>query len=231
MNTQKKNIKIKRIVISFRLSAFAFSLIGLLETTGVLNHNFEIISLLAYTTLSNLLVALLFIWLLIKTFHVKIDDSTKNLNLKTFGFYPRISAFVTVAIFVTLIIFWGIIVPMNTKHTILTFNNMSVHLITPLLMFTDYILFNERGKLKKYDMFYNLVIPICYAVGVIIIGMSHKVVYPFFEEDSFYPYPFLDVDKYGIKVLFIILGIALFFLMLGVIWKFIDNKLSTNSTN
>src|SRR5699024_7287997 len=133
---------------------------------GFLRGQFDTVTLFAYTTQSNMLVIIFFGVLLIKSIGFKVTKS--SVTIKSFGFYPRLSAYITLAILVTLIIFWTILVPINNNYPIFSFNNMSVHLITPLLMLADYLIFNERGKLKKRDTYFSLIIPLCY-IGEAII--------------------------------------------------------------
>lgn len=218
--------QVKRITFSFRLAAFIFALSGVLDTVGVFKGELSGVSFFAYTTQSNILVTILFGALSLRTLFFKVSNDNRSINKKLFGFYPKISAFVTMCILVTLIIFWAVLVPINRHYPIFSFNNMSVHLISPLLMVADYLIFNKRGTLRKRDMFYSLIIPICYIFEAMIIGMSRLVVYPFFGEDSFYPYPFLDIDKFGFQVIFAVLGLLLFFLLIALIWRYIDNKLA-----
>lgn len=226
MNILNQNQKMKRYTLYFRLAAFIFALSGVLDTIGVFKGELDVVSFFAYTTQSNVLVTILFGVLLLKTIFFKISNDNSAVTKKSFGFYPKTSAFVTMGILVTLLVFWTILAPVNRHYPIFSFNNMSVHLITPLLMLTDYFIFNERGKLRIRDIFYSLIIPICYFFEATIIGMSRLVVYPYFGEDSFYPYPFLDIDKYGFQVTFAVLGILLFFLFIALIWRYIDNKLA-----
>lgn len=226
-NDSKTNIK-QRVVL-FRLFAFVFALLGVLETTGLLSGEIATVTLFAYTTQSNMLVTIFFGVLLIKSIRFNVSDASQN--IKSFGFYPRLSAYITIAILVTLIIFWTILVPINNQYPIFSFNNMSVHLITPLLMVGDYLFFNERGKLKKSDTYFSLIFPLCYIGEAMILGQFRLVAYPFFGEVSYYPYPFLDVDKFGIRVLFMVLGILVLFWLIGAIWRSVDNRLAANASH
>jgi hypothetical protein len=53
--------------------------------------------------------------------------------------------------------------------------------------------------------------------------------YSIFGSDSFYPYNFLDVDKIGVWVILIILGLTIFFIGTYIGWQFLDKHLAKRS--
>jgi hypothetical protein len=76
---------------------------------------------------------------------------------------------------------------------ILGFANLSVHLFMPLLMIGDYLIFTARGLVKKNESYLCMVIPYVYLLEIIPLGLTHAITFG----SSYYPYFFLDVDKYG----------------------------------
>lgn len=44
-------------------------------------------------------------------------------------------------------------------------------------MLADYLMFTERGRLKKYDSLLCLIVPYVYLLEAMIIGATHSVRY------------------------------------------------------
>jgi len=217
----------KIFVIIYRTFAFLLGIWGILATAGVFKNAFNPVTLLAYTVQSNIIVTMFFGILLVKTIRRKERQSA--FLEKPYGFFPRLSMFVSLAIFITMLVDWFILVPINVPRvsllSLLAPDNLVVHLFMPLLMLADYIMFNERGKLKKYDTLLCLIIPCLYLLETMPLGFAHAVSYISLGMDTSYPYPFLDVNKYGAWVILMVAGIMLFFFVLAFIWQLIDNKL------
>jgi len=220
----------KTFALAFRAFAFLFAIWGIMAITGVFKNIFNPIALLMYTIQSNIIVAVFFGILLIKTiFRVTNREKQPLSGEKPYGFFPRVSAIVTLAIFITMLVYWFILVPLDQRGTglrgYLAPDNLAVHLITPLLMFADYILFTERGKFKKYDPLLCIIIPFIYLAQVMILGLTHTVKYNVIGFDSYFPYIFLDVDRLGAWVIPIVAGITSVFLAIAFFWRYLDNKL------
>jgi hypothetical protein len=69
---------------------------------GILKNAFNPVILLAYTVQSNILVAIFFGILLIRTIF-KISSKDNAVEERPYSFFPRLSAFITVVIFVTML--------------------------------------------------------------------------------------------------------------------------------
>jgi hypothetical protein len=136
---------------------------------------------------------------------------------------------VALAIFVTMVIYWAILVPASGPggglRRFLVLNNLAVHLITPLLMLADYFLFTKRGLLKKYDPLLGTIIPYIYLLEVLPLGLTRTARYDSLGNNSYYPYIFLDIDRFGARVILILAGITLFFLAIAFVWRRFDDKL------
>jgi hypothetical protein len=213
----------------FRAFGLLFTVWGVLTTTGALKNAFDPVLLLAYTIQSNILVAMFFGVLLAKTLLKKNSGKEgPEAREKPYGFFPRLSMCVALAIFVTMVVYWAILVPASGQggfRWFLALNNLAVHLITPLLMIADYLMFTKRGLLKKYDPLLGTIIPFIYLLEVLPLGFSHTVRYDSLGNNSYYPYIFLDVDRFGARVILMVAGMTLFFLVIAFIWRRLDNKL------
>jgi len=219
----------KIFAIAFRAFAFLFAVWGILAITGVFKNAFHPMSLMMYTIQSNILTAVFFGILLAKTIlRVCCSEQQPESPEKPYGFFPRLSAVVTLAIFVTMLIYWLILVPTTPGTGIRRFlapDNLAVHLITPLLMLADYLIFTSRGKLKKYDPLLCAIIPYIYLAQVMTLGLTRTVKYDFMGSDSHFPYIFLDVDKFGAWVILMVAGITIIFLGIAFSWRYLDKKL------
>jgi hypothetical protein len=219
----------KIFALAFRAFAFLFAVWGILAITGVFKNKFHPMALMMYTIQSNILVAVFFAILLAKTIlHIRGSEQQPESPAKPYGFFPRLSAIVTLAIFVTMLIYWLILAPIAPGTGIGRFlapDNLAVHLITPLLMLADYLIFTSRGKLKKYDPLLCAIIPYIYLGEVMTLGLTRTVKYDFMGSDSHFPYIFLDVDRFGAWVILMVAGITIIFLVIAFSWRYLDKKL------
>ena len=167
-----------------------------------------------FTNLSNLLCFIYFTILIIMTLLKKVKRNDT---------YYIIKGMVTMAITITMFIY----------NILLTSNGMAVfeghelecnlvHLVVPLMVILDYIIFGEKGNLKKeYPIIWSLVL-ILYQIFVIIYVAFGGT----FMNGATYPYFYMDINKYGtFGVLFNLLIIYIFFVGYGTIVQKIDNKL------
>jgi len=218
--------------IAFRAFAFLFSVCGILAFMGVFKHPLKKVRLLTYTGQSNILTALYFGVLLTKTIAKILGKVNWPVSaVKPYGFFPRVSALVALTIFVTLIVFWVILVPFEKPgrkfRDFLVFDNLAVHLFNPLLMLLDYLIFTERGILKLWDPLWCIIIPVIYLLQVIPLGLARKVRYDSIDYPSYYPYFFLDIDKLGKwRVTVWVAVLMAFFLILAFTWRFVDKFLA-----
>ena len=117
--------------------------------------------LMAYFTMqSNLLCLFVFI------FFPLIKKNHKNL------YYSGKGA-ITIAILLTAIVYLIALMPnkfsmytTNNYNLSKAFGNLLVHVISPILVIFDYILFDEKGYLKLYYPWIWLIIPILYVCFV-----------------------------------------------------------------
>jgi hypothetical protein len=218
----------KVFVIVFRGFALLFGAWGVLAVAGVFKDAFNPVILLAYTIQSNILVVIFFGILLAKT--IMKTSGGEKAQKKPFGFFPRLSMLAAFAIFVTMLIYWIVLAPLSVQGAgawkLLSLDNLAVHLITPLLMLADYLLFTKRGMLKKYDALLCAVIPYAYLLETMTIGLTRTVRYDSIGNDSYYPYIFLDVDRFGARVILIIAAMTLFFLAIAFCWQRFDRRQS-----
>jgi hypothetical protein len=120
---------------------------------------------------------------------------------------------------------------------LMSFENIAVHGLTPLLVLADYILFTEARHLKYRDVFYTCIFPLFYVVFTSIAGLAGYVYYyaatfeniwdasPASTAPVRFPYFFLDFDRLGFMVFAYIAGIVAFILLLAHGMYLVDRKI------
>jgi hypothetical protein len=101
--------------------------------------------------------------------------------------------------------------------------NIIVHYVVPLMVLTDWLLFDRKGMFKKTDPLVWTIIPWAYFAFSLVRAQFAA----FSNSDSRYPYFFIDIDKYGVgQVALNVLLIAVSYVTLGYILYLIDLGLS-----
>lgn len=170
-----------------------------------------------FTNLSNLLCIIFYI-----IYTVKMLLHKENHNL-----YHYFKGPMTLCITITCIVYNFILRPfMTDMDGVMKLNsigNYIVHLILPIMVIIDYVLFDKKGLIKKTEPFTWIILPFLYWIFICIRAFLGKT---FVYTDSKYPYFFLDIDTFGLPqiILNVVLAIILI-LILGFIFVFIDNIL------
>ena len=104
--------------------------------------------------------------------------------------------------------------------------NTLVHYVVPIMTFVDYLLFTPKGRIKWQHPFAWLILPSVYVVFVLIRAEVSTAMFAGFSGMSRYPYPFVDVDLYGLGMVLLMVGaILLGFLILGYVIYALDRIL------
>jgi hypothetical protein len=94
------------------------------------------------------------------------------------------------------------------------------HVVTPALYVIDWVLFVPKGTVRWTSALVWLGYPLVYAVYSLIHGAV----------SGFYPYPFLNVSKFGYDEIFLNMGVlVLVFLGLGVALIGLDRRMGRNN--
>ena len=168
----------RRFSFAFKVTIILCCLIGILSNLIKTTSLASIFSF--YTMQSNLLVLVFYIGFFIaKKFKPNFDST---------NMYYILKGAIIMAILLTFIVYnislqkLDFMMDVRTSSSnILNFSNLFVHFITPILVFLDYIIFDEKGKFKpKY----------------IPIWCIFPALYPIYVYT--YAYFFLDIDKIGV---------------------------------
>lgn len=210
----RKNYRVSAL---FKILIVIVSGYGLYLNSG-LPEKFSKEMFLYFTILSNLLCFLYFIYATFFTLKYK-ESKTLKISIK---------GSVTMAITVTMLIYWGVLVPagfvMGDSKRLADY---TVHLIVPLLVILDYLLFDQKGLMTKKDPLYWLSIPLLYYVFTLI---AYIFDIRYFDNNRF-PYFFIDHTIVGAtNVVINVLVLLVFFSLLGYLIYFIDHKLAKKNT-
>jgi len=218
----KQYLNSKSFALIYRLAAFIFIAVGILDTAGVFSGNVNWHIFLTYTVQSNVLVLLFFAVLIVKTMRL----GNRVGKPYPFAFYPIVSFVFSIDILITMLIFWTILAPMTwAGGYLLSFSNFAVHLISPLLMIFDRIMFYQPGRIRKYALLIITIFPYVHVAQSFIIGLNRLVYFAPMRIESYYIYPFLDYDTHGNMVFVYILGLSLVFLGIGYAWRYVELRI------
>ena len=104
--------------------------------------------------------------------------------------------------------------------------NTLVHYVVPIMMVLDYLLFSPKGEFHWKHPFVWILTPAVYVVFILIRAEVSDAMFAGFSGMSRYPYPFVDVDLYGVGLVLAMVAVLLLgFLILGYLLLGIDKLL------
>ena len=153
--------------------------IGLFLATEIYTGTFNDGFFVYYTNISNLIAfgLMTYLW--------GIDYQILKGNPRTLK-YPSVRFVITIMILVTLIIY-NTLLGNLFDPSYWRVRNVIMHLVGPLMVVIDFLMFNPRNNLKWRVILDSLVLPYLYVIITLIIGLF----------TSSYPYFFLDVNNIG----------------------------------
>ena len=197
-----------KLSLIYRFIIIICCLIGLILNFKLIGSH----AILYFTIQSNLLVLIFYLIAVPLQLTNKLNKTDK---------YHIFKGMMIMAITITLFVFWGLIARKDLgvyDGHLLECN--FVHIITPLLVMFDYVIFEERGNLKWYYPFIWSLTLVAYSVFDLIYTAFGGT----FENGSKAPYFYMDAAEIGNKgVMFYCLMIYLGFVLYGVIIQKLDN--------
>ena len=193
----------------------------------------HIVNVFAYfTNLSNMFVFIITTYFLYKTF--KNIKHNKNYIAKANAI---LHLFVVFAISVTMIVFTGLLIYIASNNAWDILSNSGKHFITeplfhyviPILFIIDYVLFAEHGKItykKAADFCFYCVV---YFLWLVLRAQTHTLLHnvPSINYQSYYPYPFLDINQLGVvKTIISTLTCMIGFYVYSLLLIWLDGRLN-----
>ena len=208
-------IRTKCYSVGFKVLISFFALLGISLQTGLYKGNFDIGVFRMFTNISNLLCAVYFIF---AASFIAFDKR------RTGGASPcpLIKGVCTMSITLTGIVGSAAIVGEFSLSTSAGIATILLHIITPVMIMADWLLFDIKGRYKGFFPLVWLSAPFAYFIYIMVSAQ-------FMEKGARmrFPYPFLDYEILGIPALITVVAIiTVFYGFIGYLCYFIDKKMS-----
>ena len=208
--------------LAYRLIAFLVSIVGVVAAFRLGDGGYISTQVLFFTIQSNLLTIILFAFLLCRT----AIDLRKGGRDGSCQYIPRLHACILHAMIIVAVVFWAAIAPVLPDREVLwTFANFGTHLISPLLLLGDYILFYPGGSLTKRDAHFFMIFPGAYFVLTTILGFAGvEFLSPYHDGVYNFPYPFMDWGRFGGWTALMLIAVAGVILCFGYLLVWVDKR-------
>ncbi|MDD3453074.1 MAG: Pr6Pr family membrane protein [Bacilli bacterium] len=213
-------IKNKKISIIYKLIICLIAVFSIIAVTGILDNKLDLRVFSMFTTISNILCVIYF----------TIDILYITITKKDKSFIPVLKGSVVTCMALTFITSAVILKMTFSFKTFYDSSFLGLHYIVPIMTFLDWVLFDVKGTIKKYEPFVWMIIPFIYTSTAFIsaflgggLGIS---------DTSKYPYQFMDIDEIGfINVSVTNIALFLFFIVTGYICFMIDKYIFSKNGN
>lgn len=209
-------IKNKTISFLWKLVIALLGTYALLEQIGLFSGELNTRFICFFTNISNIAVVAYLYYSLATYARKDTFNTPKHPKLK----YALMLA-ITVTFLVAHFMLDGGMVFQNGQFRL---TMLILHYLVPIGFILDWILFDEKGSMQKFDPLYWPAFPLVYLVyiAVLVEGVGLHA-----RADSRWPYPFIDVDMLGIPtVLLTIVVLLVVFIALGYVYVAIDKALT-----
>lgn len=221
----------KAMGIPYRAAALAYRgassvviAIGIARVTDLLTPEPWWNGFTYYTVLSNTLCLAWLVLSAIGTARNGRRDGWRGFSTPS----ARIAGAVMMAITVTMLVYLFVLLPtlVPTGYEPFTLTDTLIHVVAPLLVIGDWLLFVPKGRLRPIDPVLWSAIPLAYlAFAFTWGGLGGE-----FSPGVRYPYPFLDVDANGVGgVALWVVGLTAGGIGLGYGYYGLDRLLSRGS--
>ncbi len=171
-------------------------------------------AIIYYTVQSNVMC---FIFYLVTVILKIAGKLKKNSN------YYILKGMVTMAITVTMVVFQFVITDSGmTAYAGNELASIMAHIVVPLLVMSDYVIFGEKGNLKRnYPFIWSATLVFYVIFDFVYVALGGR-----FGDGSIYPYLYMNIEVNGLlKVIISCITIFILFIGYGTIIQTIDQKL------
>lgn len=144
-------------------------------------------------------------------------------KLKKNSNYYILKGMVTMAITVTMVVFQFVITDSGmTAYAGNELASIMAHIVVPLLVMSDYVIFGEKGNLKRnYPFIWSSTLVFYIIFNFVYVALGGR-----FGDGSIYPYLYMNIEVNGLlKVIISCITIFILFIGYGTIIQTIDQKL------
>ncbi|MBQ2729898.1 MAG: Pr6Pr family membrane protein [Clostridia bacterium] len=207
-------IRTKCFSVASKVLIAFFALTGITIQTGIIEGDFDFRIFRMFTNISNLMCAIYFI------FAATIISLDKSRNGGSSPF-PLFKGICTMSITLTGIVAAAVVGSEMTADTASGISTVLLHIVTPILIVTDWLLFDTKGRWHKTAPIWWLITPLLYFIYIMVTAQFMDS-----SDELRFPYPFLDYEQTGLPFLMIIVFvIAFFYIGIGYLCFFIDRKM------
>lgn len=200
------------MAIPFRPAALAFRVVAVvLVATGVIRlldlftPDPSWRTMLYFTAVTNVIVLAWLTVVMLATLRDLVRRGPRGVTNPS----PEIHGAVLMAVTVVMLVYTVVLVPQLTEdpsYQAYTLTDSLVHVVTPVLVVLDWLLFTPKGRMRWRDPFLWAILPLGYLAFAFVFGAFGGE----FEPGVTFPYPFMDVATLGVG------GVALWILALAV---------------
>lgn len=208
--------------LAYRIAASAVILWGIGRVSGIWAGEPTWSSFLYYTVLSNVLCLVWIAGSAIRTLSDARASGWRGPSTPS----ARGAAAVMEAIRVTMLIYLFVLAPalftQPGAYRPFTLTDNLVHIVAPILVIVDWLLFVPKGRLRAYDPLLWALIPYAYLVFAFAYSASGGR----FAGGTTVPYPFMNVETHGVGgVALWIAGLTLALVAVGYVFVGADRLL------
>lgn len=207
----------------YRLLAVVLIATGIIRLGGLFSGAPVGSTFLFFTGQSNVLCLAWMLFMLIATIRDLALHGAHGVTAPS----PRLGAAVMMTITVTMLIYVVLLAPESFRQTgggsrPFGLTDDLVHIVTPILLIGDWLLFNPKGRLRSHDPLLWTIPPYAY----LVFAYSWVALGGDFGEGRAYPYPFMDVDLHGVGgVALWIIALSVALVMVGYLYLALDRHL------
>lgn len=217
----RAGVNSRPVALAYRVVALAVIVTGVVRHSDLLTGQPAWTTVLFYTMLSNLLCLVWMLLLVIRTVRDLRHTGPRGTSTPS----ARVSGAVMMAITVTMLIYLVVLVPTRFADgdtDVFSLTDNLIHIITPVLMIVEWLLFVPKGSFRWTDPLLWTLIPYVYLVWAFAYGALGGE----FTPGQKYPYPFMDVDALGvIGVAQWVVALTVALIVVGLVFVVIDRAL------
>lgn len=210
-------------VLVYRSVAVVLIATGIIRLGGLFSGAPVGSTFLFYTGQSNVLCLVWMLLVLIATIRDLSVHGVRGVTAPS----PRLGAAVMMTITVTMLIYVVLLAPASFEqsggeYTPFGLTDDLVHIVTPILVIGDWLLFTPKGRLRGYDPLLWTIPPYAY----LVFAYSWVALGGDFGEGRAYPYPFMDLDLRGVGgVVVWVLALSVALVLVGYLYLSLDRCL------
>ena len=179
----------RKVSILFKTVFSVIIITSIIDRAGIFSWDLQLQTLYSFTSLSGAYILIITLTTLINTVFFHRNASKRLQKARTIG---------VMMILITGLIYHFVLLPEkiagNPNYQVFTYGNIGAHYITPIGMFIDWLLFDEKGRISKLEPLIFTAVPVAYFVIFSIYGHYGAAIS---GKDTSYVYFFMDWGKLG----------------------------------